>query len=121
MKKILVIDDEKDVLDVLEKRLSVAGYRVIKADNGKEGIEKARSEAPDLILLDILMPDIDGGEAARILKEDSLTKDIPVIFLTCLYTKNDEVQSGHLSGANFFVAKPYNPEELLDIISRQIK
>lgn len=120
MKKILIIDDEEDVLLVLGKRLSGAGYQVVKAKNGKEGIEMAKKELPSLILLDILLPDIDGGEVARLLKSSDKTAHIPVIYLTCLYTPNDEKRLGHEAGANFFVAKPYNPDELLNIIKKQI-
>jgi len=120
MKKILIIDDEEDVLLVLGKRLTGAGYQVVKAKNGKEGIEMAKKEKPSLILLDILLPDIDGGEVGRLLKSYDKTANIPVIYLTCLYTKNDEKTLGHEMGANLFVAKPYNPDELLSIIKKQI-
>ena len=120
-KKILVVDDEKDTLALLEKRLTVAGYVVIKADNGKDAISLAKTSKPDLILLDIMMPIMDGGEVAAILKNDPATKDIPVIFLTCLFTKTDEAQEGHTSGGNFFIAKPYNPQELLGEIKQQLR
>lgn len=121
MKKVLIVDDEEDVLQVLSKRLQDAGFQVIKARNGKEGIEKAKQELPNLILLDIIMPDIDGGEVAEILKQDVMTKDIPVIFLTCLYTKREEKAEGHAIGENFFVAKPYDFKEVLDIVRQQMK
>lgn len=121
MRKILIIDDEEDILKVLEKRLGDAGYGVVKATSGKEGIEKAKEELPGLILLDILMPDMDGGEVAQALRDDPATKDIPVIFLSCLYTKNEEKQEGHKLGKNFFVAKPFEFNELLGIIDQNIK
>ncbi len=121
MKKILVIDDDPDVLEVLGTRLSVAGYRVIKAQSGKEGIDKAKEEPPHLIILDILMPDMGGEEVAEILRTDPATKDTPVIFLTCLYTKRDEQIEGHKVGKNMFVAKPYDSQELLDLIRKTIK
>lgn len=121
MKKILIIDDEEDVLLVLGKRLTGAGYQVVKAKNGKEGIEMAKKENPSLILLDILLPDIDGGEVGRLLKLSDKTANIPIIYLTCLYTKKDEKMQGHEMGANLFVAKPYNPDELLSIIKKQLE
>lgn len=121
MKKILLVDDNEDVLEVLGKRLYNAGYQVIKAKSGREAIEKAKRELPNLIILDIFMPDIDGGDVAQSLKEDAAMKDIPVIFLTCLYTKQEEKREGHLIKENFFLAKPYNPNELLEIIRKTIK
>lgn len=119
-KKILIVDDERDALIVLEKRLSTAGYSVIKADNGKDAVRLAKDEQPDLVLLDIVMPDMDGTEIGQILKNDPNTKDIPIIFLTCLFTKDDEGREGHRINSNLFIAKPYNPEELLGEIRKQL-
>lgn len=121
MRKILVVDDEEDVLKVLEKRLSSSGYQVIKVKNGQEAIEKAYQELPNLILLDIFLPDMDGGEVAQQLRGNENTKDIPVIFLSCLFTKEDERKGGHLRAGNFFVAKPFEFDELLDIINRSAR
>lgn len=121
MKKVLIVDDEPDVLEVLGKRVKDAGYEVIKAQSGQEAIERAKKEVPNLIVLDVVMPNMDGGEVAHILKECESTKDIPVIFLTCLYTKQDEKAKGHRARETFFVAKPYNPTEMLDIIKNNIK
>lgn len=118
--KVLVVDDEKDVLVVLEKRLTKAGYSVLISDNGKDGLAMAKKEKPDLILLDIVMPDMSGSEVAAKLKNDPVTKNIPVMFLTCLFTKGDEVEQGHEIGGYAFIAKPYNPEELLLEIKRHI-
>ena len=119
-KKILIVDDQKDVLKVLDKRLSGAGYAVIKAENGKEALLLAKAEHPDLIVLDIIMPEMDGAETAAILKNDAQTKDIPVIFLTCLFTEKDE-KEGHVVGGKYFIAKPYNPDELLEIVNTFLK
>lgn len=121
MKKILIVDDEPDVLEVLGKRLLGAGYQVIKAQSGQEAITKARNELPNLIVLDIIMPDMDGGHVANVLKEDESTKDIPVVFLTCLYTKQEERRDGHFIKDNVFVAKPYNPTEILEIVRKNVK
>ena len=119
-KKILIVDDQKDVLKVLDKRLSGAGYLVIKAENGKDALLLAKAERPNLIVLDVIMPEMDGAETAAILKKDPETKDIPVIFLTCLFTEKDE-KEGHLVGGKYFVAKPYNPNEMLEIVSKFLK
>ena len=112
-KKILIVDDEKDVVIVLEERLANAGYLVIKAQSGKEAIDAAKDQQPDLILLDIIMPEMDGGEVARKLKGCPETRDIPVIFLTCLFSKKEEKNKGRVIGGNVFIAKPYSTEELL--------
>jgi len=119
-KKILIVDDEPDILMLLERRLSQEGYSVIKAQNAKEAIAAARKELPNLILLDIVMPGMDGAKAAEILRNDPLTKDIPVIFVTCLFTKEEE-KKGHARAGRYFVAKPYDPEELLRIIAKNIR
>ena len=119
-KKILIADDETDILKVLEKRLETAGYAVVAAENGNDAIRLAKSERPDLILLDINMPGMDGAEAKKILKDEPSTKKIPVIFLTALITKKEEISSGHKIGDNFFIAKPYDYEELLRQIKRHL-
>jgi DNA-binding response OmpR family regulator len=113
MKKILIIDDEKDMMLMLEKRLTAEGYSVITATNGAKAIALAKSQHPDIIILDVLMPGMDGGEVAEKLKEHSLTKSIPVIFLTALLTKTEEHQENHTIGSNITFAKPLDTEELL--------
>ncbi|MFA5075653.1 MAG: response regulator, partial [Candidatus Babeliales bacterium] len=102
--KILAVDDEPSVLILLEKRLKGAGYEVFTASSGQEAIEIARKEQPALIVLDILMPGMDGSETASKLHQDPKTKDIPILFLTCLYTKREEEREGHEIGHNFFLA-----------------
>lgn len=119
-KKILIVDDEEDVLAVLESRLSLGGYLVIKADNGREAIRLAKAEQPNLVLLDIAMPGMDGAEVAEILKSDPQAKDIPIVFLTCLFTKDEEAMQGHKRGGVFFIAKPYDPEKLLSEIEERL-
>ena len=119
-KTILAVDDEPEMLSLLEKRLVAAGYEVLTATNGKEAIEVAKREVPALIILDILMPGMDGSETAAILHEDPKTRNIPIFFLTCLFTKREERLEGHAIGRNFFVAKPYEPSELLAEIAKLI-
>ena len=117
-KKILIVDDEPDVLRILEKRLVVNGFQVVIADGGRKALEMARQEEPDLIILDIDMPDMDGGEVAAKLKDDDATKHIPVIFLSCLVTQREE--EGSAMGDSIFMAKPYSPNKLIDEIERLI-
>lgn len=119
-KKILIIDDERDALFILSKELAGRGYSVIAADNGRDAINLANSEHPDLITLDLLMPDIDGMEVAARLKEDPKTKDIPVIFLTCLFSKREEEEQGCVVGGRVFIAKPYSIEGLSAQIERLV-
>jgi len=120
LKKVLIIDDEQDVLNVLGRRLADQGYRVFKASDGPDGIEKAEQEKPDLIILDVWMPGMDGGEVAQKLRQNEKTKNIPVIFLTCLYTRSDEAQTGHEPGKNFILAKPYHPDDLLEAVREHL-
>jgi two-component system sensor histidine kinase/response regulator len=117
-KKILIVDDEVDMLRILRRTLSIAGYSVIKTTNGKDAIIRAKKEHPNLIILDIAMPDMGGGETANILKNDPSTKDIPIIFLTCLLTKDEEEKD---IGSSYFVAKPYDPDKLLKEVSKHLE
>jgi DNA-binding response OmpR family regulator len=119
-KKILIIDDERDALFILEKELASRGYSVIAADNGRDAMNLAKSEHPDLITLDLLMPHIDGMEVAARLKEDLETKDIPVIFLTCLLSKRKEEEQGRVIGGHVFIAKPYSIEGLSTQIEKLV-
>ncbi|MFH1998769.1 MAG: response regulator [Planctomycetota bacterium] len=116
-KKILVVDDEPDVLKVLEKRLMNEGYQVIKADNGRRALMLAEKENPDLVILDIDMPDMDGGEVAARLKDGDKTKHIPVLFLSCLVTEKDE-NDHNVVGDSMFMAKPYSPDKLIREIQK---
>ena len=120
-KKILIVDDEKDTLLLLEKRLIAEGYSVLTADNGKDAITIAKSKSPDLIILDVLMPDMDGGEVAEKLKDSPRTKNIPIIFLTALFTRKEEYAKNHIVADNITFAKPFDPEELLDEIKMLVE
>jgi CheY-like chemotaxis protein len=119
-KKILIVDDEEDILKVLGLRLSKAGYSVLKANNGKDALIMAKNEHPDLIVLDIMMPIMGGNEIAAELKEDPQTKDIPIMFLTSLFTREEERGRGHGIADNVLFAKPYNPQELLEEVKKQL-
>jgi CheY-like chemotaxis protein len=118
MSKILVVDDEKDILLMLTKRLVANGYIVITADNGHDAIALAKSKSPDLIILDVLMPDMDGGEVAERLRNDPKTQNIPVIFLTALLAKNEDYKERHATARNITFAKPVDTEELLSQIKK---
>lgn len=117
---ILVIDDSKVNLDFLKLTLSDAGYNVLLALDGKSGIEQAKSEKVDLILLDIIIPRIDGFETCRILKSESETKDIPIIFMTALSETVQKVKGLNL-GAVDYITKPFQEEEILARIQVHLK
>ncbi|KKL57291.1 hypothetical protein LCGC14_2236860, partial [marine sediment metagenome] len=115
-KKILIVDDQADVLSMLGKRLVAEKYSVIKADNGEDALILARSEHPDLIILDLEMSDMYGGDIARMIKEDPETADIPVMFLTGMFPKEDEEKGGHVIAGHVLFAKPYDARELVTVI-----
>ncbi len=119
-KKILIVDDEKDALFILEKELTARGYSVIATSNGSSALNLAKSEHPDLIVLDIWMPGMDGAEVAEKLREDARTKDIPVIFLTCLFQKREGEEQGRVVAGKVLIAKPYSIGALSTQIERLV-
>ena len=115
--KVLVVDDEISITQILEFSIGAEGYDVITAANGEEAIEKARREQPDLIILDIMMPRIDGYEACRILKANPLTKNIPVVLLTAKGRDIDK-RLGYEVGATDYIVKPFSPSKLIGRIQK---
>ena len=120
MKKILIIDDYPDNVFLLQDRLEKEGFEVIKAYQGETGIQKAVEEKPDLILLDIMMPDISGFDVCKILTTNQETKLIPIILLTAL-TEADSLKQGLLAGAFDYVKKPFNRTELIARINSALR
>ncbi len=116
-KKILVVDDEPDIADSLKLRLDMAGYDVVTAVNGQEAVEKARSEKPDLILLDLMMPKMDGYEVCHVLRSNEDTKKTPVVVLTALQMVGD-IDKAFEAGANDYISKPFTNERLLAKIQK---
>ena len=114
MKKILVVDDDPVDMKLIQNRLSKNNYEVLTAASGAEGIAQAKEHHPDLIILDILMPQMDGTEAYSLMKQDEELADIPVLFLTAVLTKKEE-QLGANVEESFFnvIAKPFEEKELL--------
>ena len=120
-KNILIVDDERDVLLVLEKGLTAEGYSVITASSGNDAISLAKSRHPDLIILDVLMPDMEGPEVKRKLKEDPETKDIPLIFLTGMFPKQEDGQEGRIVAGYVLFEKPYDILELVFAIEQLLR
>ena len=116
---ILAVDDIATNIMLLKAVLSRAKYKIVTASGGNEALEKAATELPDLILLDIMMPDMDGYEVIKHLKADPALQDIPVIFLTALHNPEDIVK-GFKLGASDYVSKPFNHEELITRVSHHI-
>jgi CRP-like cAMP-binding protein/AmiR/NasT family two-component response regulator len=118
--KILVIEDNKDVRENLEELLSLSGYKVFTAENGKIGTAKALEIIPDIILCDIMMPEMDGFGVLRVLSNHSSTMDIPFIFLTAK-TEKEDFRKGMGLGADDYITKPYDDVQLLDTIDIRLK
>jgi DNA-binding response OmpR family regulator len=110
-KLVLVADDDPDILDLVTFRLDRAGYEVVQARDGQEALEAALERTPDLCVLDVMMPRLDGYEVTRRLREESATRSVPIILLTARAQEAD-VQRGFESGATDYVKKPFSPQEL---------
>ncbi|MCS6885203.1 MAG: response regulator [Acidobacteriota bacterium] len=112
MKKILVVDDEQDLLDLMEIILGAEGYQVVKAVNGKDALEKVDSEKPDLILLDVMMPIMDGWQVLRTLKKNESLKHIPIVMVTAKIGTEDRMR-GLQEGAADYICKPFAPRDVV--------
>ncbi len=119
-KKILIVDDEPHIVKMVESRLKANGYEVITANNGADGFEKASQEKPDLIILDMLMPKMDGPTALIKLKTVEGTKNIPVIMFTAKGQPAD-IEMAQQRGADDYVVKPFSPPVLLEKIRKALE
>ncbi len=113
---VLLVDDDPVILKLLQVNFEMEGYDVITASDGAEGLEMAKSEQPDIILLDIMMPKMDGLEVTRRLKADENLKSIPIVLLSAKAQASD-VQAGKDAGADDYLTKPFDPLELLARVS----
>lgn len=117
---ILVVDDEQDLLDLIEYNLKKEGFDVLKAEDGEEGIKMARKHSPDLILLDIMMPKMDGLEAVELIRNDEELKRIPIIFLTARGDEKTEVE-GLNKGGDDYITKPISTTKLISRIKAVLR
>ncbi len=111
-KKILLVDDDTVMLRMLEKSLSATGFMLAKAGNGKDAVTMAKNWQPDLIILDIIMPEMDGGEAAELLERNPATRQIPIIFLTSLLVDKEAARMTRSTGRTY-MAKPLDENKLI--------
>ncbi|MEP5944480.1 MAG: response regulator, partial [Balneola sp.] len=117
---ILVVDDEKDLLDLIEYNLRKEGFNVLKAENGEEGIAMAKEHSPDLVLLDIMMPKMDGLQAVEVMRKDAELKRIPIILLTARSDEKTEVE-GLNKGSDDYITKPISTTKLISRIKAVLR
>ncbi len=115
--KILVCDDERHIVRLIQVNLERQGYTVVTAYDGKEGLEKTLAEKPDLVVLDVMMPYMDGFEVLKNLRREPETEAIPVIMLTAK-AQDKDVFEGYSYGADMYLTKPFNPIELISFVKR---
>ena len=111
-KKVLIIDDEVDLVETIRFPLELEGFQVLAAYNGEEGLNQARSENPDLVLLDLMLPKLDGYKICRLLKFDDRYKHIPIYMLTAKTQEKDKIL-GKETGADAYITKPFDIDELI--------
>ncbi len=120
MSKILIVEDEKLLSDSLVSRLVKEDFEVITASDGKEGLSKTKSEKPDLILLDLIMPIMDGATMLKLLRQDEATKDTPVIALTNLADENKMEEVMQSGGTDYLIKSDYSLEDLVKKIKERL-
>ncbi|WP_322808049.1 response regulator transcription factor [Thermanaerothrix sp.] len=116
VKRIVYIEDDQEMIELVTLILSRRGYEVIGAQGGRNGLEVALAQTPDLILLDLMMPDIDGWEVFQQLKSHAQTRNIPVIVITAKAQPIDRVLGLHIAKVDDYIAKPFHPQELVNSI-----
>ena len=117
-KNILCIEDEPEMFDLIRLILGRRGFKVSGAAGGKAGLQAVREELPELVLLDLMMPDMDGWEVYQQMKSDELTRHIPVIVVTARAQSIDKVLGIHIAKVDDYIAKPFSPQELLSSVEK---
>lgn len=118
VKKILCIEDETEMIDLIRLILGRKGFDVVGAAGGMQGIKMVRELNPDLVLLDLMMPDMDGWEVYQQMKADAATRNIPVIVVTAKAQNIDKVLGLHIAKVDDYIAKPFGPQELMDSVEK---
>ncbi|HVF53846.1 MAG TPA: response regulator [Actinomycetota bacterium] len=118
-KRVLVCDDDPVILRLLEVNLELEGYDVLSAHHGEMAFKIALEEVPDLVILDIMMPRLDGYQTAEKLRANDVTKNIPVVFLSAKAQQSD-IDKGNASGVDAYLTKPFDPSELIEVVERLV-
>jgi len=117
-KRVVCVEDEPEMIDLIRLILGRKGFEVIGAKGGKKGLELIREEKPDLVLLDLMMPDMDGWEVYQQLKAGEDTRNIPVIVVTAKAQSIDKVLGLHIAKVEDYISKPFSPQELMDSVEQ---
>jgi two-component system, OmpR family, response regulator VicR len=117
-RRVVCIEDEPEMIDLVKLILSRKGYQVMGAMGGREGLEAIQREVPDLVLLDLMMPDMDGWEVYQKMKADDATRHIPVIVVTAKAQSIDKVLGLHIAKVDDYITKPFGPQELLASVEK---
>jgi DNA-binding response OmpR family regulator len=120
-RRILCIEDEPEMIDLIRLILERKGFEVIGAVGGEEGLDAVRRDKPDLVLLDLMMPDVDGWEVYRQMKADAKLQDIPVVVVTAKAQSIDKVLGLHIAKVDDYVTKPFGPGDLVESVERVLK
>lgn len=120
-KRVVCVEDEPEMIDLIRLILGRKGFEVIGAKGGKKGLDIIREELPDLVLLDLMMPDMDGWEVYQQLKADEGTRNIPVIVVTAKAQSIDKVLGLHIAKVEDYISKPFSPQELLDSVDQVLE
>jgi DNA-binding response OmpR family regulator len=118
VKRLVYIEDEEEMIDLVRLILNRRGFEVLGANGGREGLEMVRRELPDLVLLDLMMPDMDGWDVYQQMKSDETTRLIPVIVVTAKAQSIDKVLGLHIAKVEDYISKPFSPQELLDSVDK---
>jgi DNA-binding response OmpR family regulator len=120
-KMILCIEDEQEMIDLIRLILNRRGFEIRGANSGKEGLEIIRNDHPDLVLLDLMMPDMDGWEVYQQMKADEATRNIPVIVVTARAQSIEKVLGLHIAKVDDYIVKPFSPQELLSSVDKVLE
>lgn len=119
MARVMVVDDDQVIRGLLEVNLEMEGHDVVTAVDGRDALDKVTAVAPDLLLLDVMMPNLNGWQVAQTLKDDPLTCTIPIVFLSARAMEAD-VRKGTELGVDAYVTKPFDPIDLMDLVARLV-
>jgi DNA-binding response OmpR family regulator len=118
VKQVVYIEDEQEMIDLVRLILSRKGFEVTGAGGGREGLDLVRRSLPDLVLLDLMMPDMDGWDVYQQMKADDSTRGIPVIVITAKAQSIDKVLGLHIAKVDDYISKPFSPQELVDSVEK---